>query len=140
MEKITRIGVYGVATENNKILLITQKKGPFVNKYDFPGGGIEFGETPEETLQREFVEEVNMTFASQKLHENITATTHVPSHNGKEPFTFFQIGMIYRVCDLKPLKNTAQSELPFHWVDIKSLKQEYCSALLWKYINIKYFK
>lgn len=47
-----RPSVYGILIENNKILLSKQWDG-----YDFPGGGIELGETTPEALKREFLEE-----------------------------------------------------------------------------------
>ena len=135
MEKITRIGVYGIAMQDDKILLITQKKGPYAGKFDFPGGGIEFGETPEETLSREFIEEVNMTFSSLQLYDNLTTMTNVPQHKDRAPFTFFHIGMIYNVFDVKTLSHSTQNELLFQWTEINTLKKEQCSSTLWKYVQ-----
>jgi ribosomal protein S18 acetylase RimI-like enzyme len=70
--QIMRTGAYGVATQNGKILLITQQSGPYQGKFDLPGGRIEFGETIEETLRREFYEEVSMHFESMKFLCNLT--------------------------------------------------------------------
>ena len=47
--------------DEKKTLLIRQKRGPYAGKLDFPGGGIEFGESPEQALRREFAEEVANT-------------------------------------------------------------------------------
>src|ERR1700722_2350783 len=58
--KISRTGEYGVAKEKEKILFVIQKSGPFAGLFDLPGGGIEFGEDPNQALHREFIEETGM--------------------------------------------------------------------------------
>jgi len=56
IEKIIfRPSVYGILIEDGKILLSKQWDG-----YDFPGGGMEIGETIDETLEREFWEETGV--------------------------------------------------------------------------------
>lgn len=135
-KQITRIGVYGVAIHNNSMLAVVQQQGPFTGKFEFPGGGIEFGESPEETLRREFIEEVGMTFTSMEISANITATTDVPAADGRDPYVFHQIGLIYIVHGIKPLENALQGELPHLWVDLHALPASTCSALLAKYLAI----
>lgn len=51
--------VGAVIVENNKILCA--QRGPsksLANKWEFPGGKIEEGESPEEALEREIIEEM----------------------------------------------------------------------------------
>lgn len=50
-----RPSVYGVAICVDKVLLVPQWDG-----YDFPGGGIEIGETIDEAFSREFREETGL--------------------------------------------------------------------------------
>lgn len=133
-KKITRIGVYGVCIKDKKILLIEQKKGPFKGKLDFPGGGIEFGESPEETLQREFAEEVAMSFTSFQLIDNLTSTLQVPGTDEKEPYLFYQIGMIYRIIGIHPIEESI-CELTHNWYDLATLSEEHCSRLLWQFLQ-----
>ncbi len=131
--KIARTGVYGVATENGKMLAVRQQRGPFVGKLDFPGGGIEFGESPEQALRREFVEEVAMEFDSLQLIDNLTDTVDVQGNSFREPYSFYQIGMIYRLDGCRLLNNQERGDLEHLWVDLNVLSEGDCSKLLWKY-------
>ena len=119
----SRTGVYGVAKQSNKILLITQAKGPYAGKYDLPGGKIEFGETIEGALHREFIEEVGMDFTSMELLTNLTARVEIPGG------LFHQIGLIYSVSGLFPV--ATETELKYTWIDIATLKEEEVSSFVW---------
>jgi 8-oxo-dGTP pyrophosphatase MutT (NUDIX family) len=61
MDGMTRIGVYGVAVDRDHLLL-TQlwSRDADPGRWTLPGGGMEFGETPHETLEREFYEETGL--------------------------------------------------------------------------------
>lgn len=131
---ITRTGVYGIAMDDGKILAVRQQRGPYAGKFDFPGGGIEVGESPEQALRREFIEEVAMEFDSMQLIDNLTATVDVPeTPSCPSPYLFFQIGMIYRVNGCRLIKDEKQGELQHVWIDPKALSEEECSKLLWKW-------
>jgi 8-oxo-dGTP pyrophosphatase MutT (NUDIX family) len=115
------------------MLLIRQKSGPYAGKFDFPGGGIEFGETPEQALRREFREEVAMEFESYVLVDNMTVTVDVPKNGEYDPYLFYQIGMIYEVSGLHRLEGESQGEFELLWIDPSSLKETECSPFLWQY-------
>jgi ribosomal protein S18 acetylase RimI-like enzyme/8-oxo-dGTP pyrophosphatase MutT (NUDIX family) len=132
-KKITRIGVYGVATNDGKILVVRQEQGPYAGRLDFPGGGVEFGESAELALRREFAEEVGMKFESMQLIDNLTATVDVPKNPSKEPYLFYQIGMIYRVNGCRLIKDEMQGDLRYFWVDPMTLSEEESSKLLWEW-------
>ena len=51
-----RPSVYGVAIRDGKVLLVPQWDG-----YDFPGGGVDLGETLDEAFRREVFEETGLT-------------------------------------------------------------------------------
>jgi ADP-ribose pyrophosphatase YjhB (NUDIX family) len=133
LNKVTRIGVYGVVMDDTKILAIRQKNGPYAGKFDFPGGGIEFGESAEQAIRREFIEEIAMEFDSLQLIVNLTATVEVSETSLKKPYIFFQIGMIYRVYGCRLIEEEKAGELPYFWIDLKALSEGDCSKLLWKY-------
>ena len=115
---LSRTGVYGIALQDQKLLVVKQQKGPHAGKFDLPGGGIEFGETIEGALRREFCEEVGMTFNSIQFMENITATTG----------TFYQIGLIYLIKGLSPLTNSTP-EMEYFWLDLDSLSDSTMAPL-----------
>jgi ribosomal protein S18 acetylase RimI-like enzyme/8-oxo-dGTP pyrophosphatase MutT (NUDIX family) len=132
-KKITRIGVYGVVMDEGKILAVRQQCGPYTGKLDFPGGGIEFGESAEHAMRREFAEEVAMEFDSLQLIDNLTATVDVPSTLSNEPYVFYQIGMIYRVNGCRLIKGEKLGDLQHIWIDLMTLSEGQCSKLLWKW-------
>ena len=49
--KSKHIGCYGVVyNDEGEVLLIKKARGAYKGQFDLPGGGIEYGETAEETL------------------------------------------------------------------------------------------
>ena len=131
--KSPELGVYGVVMDEGKMLVVRQKSGPYAGKLDFPGGGIEFGESAEQALRREFAEEVAMEFDSLQLIDNLTATVDVPSTPSNEPYLFYQIGMIYRVNGCRLIKGEKLGDLQHIWIDLMALSEGQCSKLLWKW-------
>ena len=64
--KEPRIRVSGILKKDDKILFVKhRKKGE--EYYLLPGGGVDFGETFEEALKREFKEEVNIEISVDKM-------------------------------------------------------------------------
>lgn len=122
MRKVTRIGVYGVAIKDNKILLVEKGTGgSYSGLWDLPGGGVEFGETAEETLRREFREEVGMSFEQMEHLSNYSHCAkvfHVP-----DPFHFHHLGQVYRVFNFQTIPSI-KPEDNFIWEDISKLNRE----------------
>lgn len=133
-QTITRIGVYGVAKKGTKVLLITQEEGPYAGRLDFPGGGIEFGETISQTLHREFLEEVGIRINSMHLLENLTALLKVPASGDQVAYTFHRIGLIYSVSDFQ-VDSQQKGSLKHDWVDIESLQENSVTPFVWEIIR-----
>lgn len=56
-----RLSVAGVAERDGKVLIAQRKPGTSIGEsWEFPGGKAEPGETPEEALRREWVEELSI--------------------------------------------------------------------------------
>ena len=133
--KISRTGVYGVAKENERILLVIQKSGPYAGLFDLLGGGIEFGEDPIRALHREFIEETGMDFRSMNQIDNFSTVTRVPALHGKPEYHFHQIGLIYSVEGLHALEENKKGSLKHDWVAIRTLKKDAVSPFVWAIIQ-----
>ncbi len=57
-------GIYGIwIGADGRVPLIRKSRGPYTGLLDLPGGTPELGETPEQTLRRELIEECGVTAA-----------------------------------------------------------------------------
>ncbi len=52
-ERRTHLGVYALLMYGDAVILVRKGRGPYSGKWDLPGGRIEFGEAPQEALERE---------------------------------------------------------------------------------------
>lgn len=83
MKRATSARAYGVLVEGGRVLLV-RSSNP---RHDpplwwLPGGGIDFAETPEETVVREFAEETGLVVTDPRL---LSVTADVfKRHNGDQ--------------------------------------------------------
>lgn len=95
MKEHKHLGVYALIIKDDKILLIKKNGGPYHNQLDLPGGTIEFGETPEQTLKRELLEEVGITVTDYKLYDANSVNFKWTYNN--EKLNWHHIGIFYKV-------------------------------------------
>ena len=89
--------MYAYLKYKRRIILIKKGRGPYKGRWDLPGGKIDFGETPEEALEREVLEETGLKLKS-------TALTDAMGYNketAKE--TLHHVGIIYN-CEARSLR------------------------------------
>jgi len=58
--KVPSLTVDGILIENGSVLLIKRRNDPFKDFYALPGGFVEYGETVEQALEREMMEELSV--------------------------------------------------------------------------------
>lgn len=124
------LGVYGLIIEDDKILLIKKANGPYKGKLDLPGGSIEFGEKPEDTLKREIEEETGIMIDKYTLFDaNSVINLYL---NIKEQ----HIGIFYKILSYKGdikkeinLDNNNDDSLGSEFYIINDLKKEQLSKI-----------
>ena len=134
MKKHRHIGVYGLIIKEDKIILIKKKTGPYDGKLDLPGGSIEFGETPSETLKRELQEEVGINILDYNLFD--ASSVLVDWNYNNEIIKTEHIGIFYKVSnyngDIKKeleIDNVNDDSLGADFYDIKDLTKDKLSAI-----------
>lgn len=129
------VGCYGVVyNNNNQVLLVRKAKGAYKGKLDLPGGGIEYGESVDETLRREFLEEVGLIIKEYNLRKVIT--NYVTWNIGDKYQERLQhIAIIHDVKlddnDFDKIKKEADGldSLGAEWYDVSELSRDELSPL-----------
>lgn len=97
MKEFKHLGVYGLIIEDGKVVLVRKNGGPYDGKYDFPGGSIEFGETPQQALKRELLEEIGIELKKCELID-ADSVKFDWKYNG-EQLKLHHIGIFYNILD-----------------------------------------
>ncbi len=104
-EKIILNFTSGILCISNKILLQRRRDK---NKWGLPGGAIELGESAEETIKREFLEETGLVISDVKL-QNIYSKYEDTYPNGDKA-QVITIAYVVNVKELKSINNFSNSE------------------------------
>lgn len=106
MDKVLQFVTKAVVIKDRKILsLYIEKNGQ--KKWDLPGGRIEFGESPEEGLVREVMEETNCRVKSMKLID----TWH-------RVLESWQIVGVFYICELEGEIILSSEHNGYEWINI----------------------
>lgn len=124
----SHFGIYACVLKNHSILLIRKSRGPYREKLDLPGGKPEHGETPEQTIKREILEETGVVVNKVKIFQNYAtiALQTLDTVNVQE--NIHHIGMVYLVtdCDDSGLieKMDTEDSLGAQWYELSSLNTD----------------
>ena len=107
--------VAGVIFWGNLILCVQRPKNKLhyiSEKFEFPGGKIEEGETKEEALHRELLEELNISTKIKKLF--LTVVHEYPD---------FEITMHSFICEVDYKKINLNEHISQEWLTINELQK-----------------
>ena len=132
MQNTRHLGVYGVIVKNDKVLLVKKSRGAYTGQYDLPGGSIEHGEKPVETLKREIMEEVGVKVKNYRIMDanSVVVDWDNPYINEREHM--HHIGIIYDVeIEDGNIKTDADGldSLGAVWYPLSNIKKEDVSPL-----------
>jgi ADP-ribose pyrophosphatase YjhB (NUDIX family) len=129
------LGGYGICLNNDKLLVISKGGGPYIGRYDLPGGTIEANESLISAVQREFLEETGITV---EIVENVgvcdylvpyefisRGTTHV-----HHVAVFYLVQVIGGTLAQYPEKFEDQDSLGALWVPVNEITVDNSSPLV----------
>ena len=122
------VGVGGVVIENGHALLIKRGSEPLLGQWSIPGGTLEIGETLEEGVARELLEETGLVVEVQDVIEVFDRifTEHGPKDRGDPARPKYHFVIVDYLCerrggeakagsDVTDIAYAAEEELPkFH--------------------------
>lgn len=110
-----KIEVVAAIIKHKDLILCAQRQTSTLEyiseKFEFPGGKIEKGETKKEALKRELIEELNITPKIQDLY--LTVNHEYPD---------FELTMHSFICDVTIKEITLNEHISYKWLPKKELK------------------
>jgi len=127
-------GVYGICIENGNLLVINKNGGPYINRYDLPGGSLEEGEGLSQAMKREFLEESGLEI---EIEENIGVIDFKFPWLWRGFSDVHHIAVYYSVRNVGgklgvPVKFDGQDSLGAIWISEKDATVENASPLVLK--------
>ena len=109
------VAAAAIVDNNEKILMQTRPLGkPMAGLWEFPGGKVELGETPEAALSRELQEELNISVDPQNMH---------PSCFASEALGSKQLLLLLYITEKWQGDITPREGQKYDWFDIEQLAQ-----------------
>lgn len=110
--KIQRVTTKGLIRDDDKIFMVRDQAG----NWELPGGKIEFGESPEITLKREFLEELGVNNVEIGKIINVWDFTTKANQND-----YHFVVLVYECkADLSNIK-ISDEHIEYKWIDLKDI-------------------
>ena len=123
----TRVSPHGLCVEQDRVLLVRLAPPlPDAGSWGLPGGGLDWGETPEEAVVREFREETGLT----AVVEGIAGTyshTFLSTPLRPEPALHF-LSIMFWVRVTVPSSSTRQTARPTWQLGFRSPRSTTCPS------------
>ena len=103
--------VAALIIDEGRVMATQRNYGDFAGGWEFPGGKIEQGETPEEALRREIREELELDICSIEFFENV-----------KYQYETFFLDMDCFTCEVESGKIALHDHSSIKWLDAQSLR------------------
>lgn len=117
-----RVSVYGIVEKDGKILVQGLRNN---SKYFFPGGGVEVGETLEEALHRETMEEVGIEIEIlNRIHVTETFFYYSPQDLAQQCYSFYYLCRPLSFDLLSDEEVDDDEALACKWEDMSSLTKD----------------
>lgn len=127
-------GVYGICVQNEKLLVINKNGGPYINRFDLPGGSLEERESLTIAMKREFLEETGLEI---EIIQNLGTTDFMISSNWRGLTDVHHIAVYYLVKQIggsliEPEQFDGQDSLGAIWISEEEVSVENASPLVLK--------
>ncbi len=110
--KVQEVNTYVVISNKGQILVLKRDNGI----WEFPGGGIEWGENPRETAIRETKEETGIN-VDELLFIGITSATYKKENKDKH-----SLYMVYLATSKEKDVEISKEHKEYRWLSISELK------------------
>lgn len=125
------LGIYGIVKKENKILFVKKQRGPYVSKWDLPGGRPEHGESIFQTLKREIEEESGLLVKKATFHSNQVFLINYDLNGQKRSLHHTCLVYLITDFDTRHYNPSICVEDVSHnlWIDISELRPDQLSPL-----------
>jgi 8-oxo-dGTP diphosphatase len=115
------VGVGAVVIDGTKVLLVRRGNEPLKGEWSLPGGALEVGETLQQGVVREVLEETGVTVVPASVVEILDRIVK-DEESGRVRFHYVLIDFVCRVTSGSPLVGSDADEV--RWVD-RAVLEEY---------------